>query len=153
MAPESPPEPTTRDRVVNLFPKSILGRLRMFCAYVRLFLSSILLVLDSSETFDIIIADQISYTIPLLRLKSPRVVFYCNNPQILQHQAQNFFMFPSGSQQDNAPPQQSCKDWYSDLMARFQNSTVFWVYLSILNLILELTLGMAHTILVSSQYT
>ncbi|XAR68269.1 GDP-Man:Man(1)GlcNAc(2)-PP-dolichol alpha-1,3-mannosyltransferase [Bertholletia excelsa] len=64
-------------------PRHIFYRLHAVCAYIRcLFVG--LCVLLMWPSFDIILADQVSVVIPILKLKkSAKVVFYCHFPDLL----------------------------------------------------------------------
>lgn len=95
--------PETRDGrlpvhvVASWFPRSIFGRFKAFCAYVRmilaaLFVTFVLPVDHDIADPDVIFCDQISAPIPFLRLarwlfspskKHPRIVFYCHFPDML----------------------------------------------------------------------
>ncbi|PHT27940.1 hypothetical protein CQW23_32469 [Capsicum baccatum] len=67
----------------SFLPRHIFYRLHAVCAYLRcMFVSLCLLFMWPS--FDIILADQVSVVIPLLKLKkSGKVVFYCHFPDLL----------------------------------------------------------------------
>ncbi|KAM3307203.1 alpha-1,3/1,6-mannosyltransferase ALG2 [Capsicum chacoense] len=67
----------------SFLPRHIFYRLHAVCAYLRcMFVSLCLLFMWPS--FDIILADQVSVVIPLLKLKkSAKVVFYCHFPDLL----------------------------------------------------------------------
>ncbi|CAB4309828.1 unnamed protein product [Prunus armeniaca] len=64
-------------------PRHIFYRLHALCAYLRcLFVAVCVLVMWPS--FDVILADQVSVVIPLLKLKkSTKVLFYCHFPDLL----------------------------------------------------------------------
>ncbi|KAI8557878.1 hypothetical protein RHMOL_Rhmol04G0045000 [Rhododendron molle] len=64
-------------------PRHIFYRLHAVCAYLRcIFVALCLLLMWPS--FDVILADQVSIVIPLLKLKkSTKVVFYCHFPDML----------------------------------------------------------------------
>ncbi|KAL5564874.1 hypothetical protein UlMin_028038 [Ulmus minor] len=64
-------------------PRHIFYRFHALCAYLRcLFVA--LCVLLMWPSFDVILADQVSVVIPLLKLKrSTKVVFYCHFPDLL----------------------------------------------------------------------
>ncbi|KAK7244165.1 hypothetical protein RIF29_38983 [Crotalaria pallida] len=67
----------------SFLPRHILYRLHALCAYIRcLFVA--LCVLFMWPSFDVILADQVSVVIPILKLKrSTKVVFYCHFPDLL----------------------------------------------------------------------
>lgn len=64
-------------------PRHIFYRLHAVCAYLRcMFVALCLLFMWPS--FDVILADQVSVVIPILKLKkSAKVVFYCHFPDLL----------------------------------------------------------------------
>ncbi|XP_008229491.1 PREDICTED: alpha-1,3/1,6-mannosyltransferase ALG2-like [Prunus mume] len=64
-------------------PRHIFYRLHALCAYLRcLFVAVCVLVMWPA--FDVILADQVSVVIPLLKLKkSTKVLFYCHFPDLL----------------------------------------------------------------------
>lgn len=66
------------------FPRTMLGgRLIAFCAYMRMFFAAIWLTMFSGETFDYYIMDQVSFPMPVLRVFSSRILFYCHFPDKL----------------------------------------------------------------------
>ncbi|CAK7327686.1 unnamed protein product [Dovyalis caffra] len=67
----------------SFLPRHIFYRLHAVCAYLRCVFVA-LCVLFLWPSFDVILADQVSVFIPLLRLKkSMKVVFYCHFPDLL----------------------------------------------------------------------
>ncbi|XP_010060707.2 alpha-1,3/1,6-mannosyltransferase ALG2 [Eucalyptus grandis] len=71
-------------------PRHIFYRLHAICAYVRcIFVALCMLLMWPS--YDVIIADQVSAVIPVLKLKRPaKVVFYCHFPDLLLAQHTTF---------------------------------------------------------------
>ncbi|WJX21022.1 hypothetical protein P8452_10499 [Trifolium repens] len=67
----------------SFLPRYIFYRLHALCAYLRcLFVAFCVLFLWPS--FDVILVDQVSVVIPILKLKrSTKVVFYCHFPDLL----------------------------------------------------------------------
>ncbi|CAN6690902.1 hypothetical protein ACFX2I_007790 [Malus domestica] len=67
----------------SFLPRHIFYRLHALCAYIRcLFVALCMLVMWPS--FDVILADQVSVVIPLLKLKkATKVLFYCHFPDLL----------------------------------------------------------------------
>uniref|UniRef100_A0A2N9I7P0 Alpha-1,3/1,6-mannosyltransferase ALG2 n=1 Tax=Fagus sylvatica TaxID=28930 RepID=A0A2N9I7P0_FAGSY len=64
-------------------PRHIFYRFHALCAYLRCIFVA-LCVLFMWPSFDVILADQVSVVIPLLKLKkSTKVVFYCHFPDLL----------------------------------------------------------------------
>nr|GME16062.1 alpha-1,3/1,6-mannosyltransferase ALG2 [Ipomoea batatas] len=67
----------------SFLPRHIFYRLHAVCAYLRCIFVA-LSVLFLWPSFDIILADQVSVVIPLMKLKkSMKVVFYCHFPDLL----------------------------------------------------------------------
>lgn len=64
------------------FPRSIFGRCIAMCAFIRMLICAMWVVLKA-ETYDYYILDQVSFPVPLLRLKSRNVLFYCHYPDKL----------------------------------------------------------------------
>lgn len=64
-------------------PRHIFYRFHALCAYLRCIFVA-LCVLFMWRSFDVILADQVSVVVPLLKLKkSTKVVFYCHFPDLL----------------------------------------------------------------------
>jgi len=53
------------------------------CAYIRMLLCAIWLVLFMGGVYDYIILDQVSFPIPILKWSNKRVLFYCHFPDKL----------------------------------------------------------------------
>nr|KAJ0196829.1 hypothetical protein LSAT_V11C700382260 [Lactuca sativa] len=67
----------------SFLPRHIFYRLHAVCAYLRCIFVA-LCVLFNFPSFDIVLADQVSVVIPILKLrKSTKVVFYCHFPDLL----------------------------------------------------------------------
>ncbi|XP_024008175.1 alpha-1,3/1,6-mannosyltransferase ALG2 [Eutrema salsugineum] len=67
----------------SFLPRHIFYRLHAVCAYLRCLFVALCVILGWSS-FDVILADQVSVVIPLLKLKrSTKVVFYCHFPDLL----------------------------------------------------------------------
>ncbi|XP_067678384.1 alpha-1,3/1,6-mannosyltransferase ALG2-like [Haliotis asinina] len=71
-------------------PRSIFGKCYALCAYLRMIYAAIYLVIFSSLSFDLIFCDQISACIPVLRLSSAKILFYCHFPDMLLTQRRSF---------------------------------------------------------------
>ncbi|CAG9462073.1 unnamed protein product [Pedinophyceae sp. YPF-701] len=67
------------------FPRALAGRGLAACAYARALLAAFALVREAgSSPYDVVVVDQVSAAVPLLRAGSPsRVVFYCHFPDLL----------------------------------------------------------------------
>ncbi|KAL1350004.1 hypothetical protein HN51_026476 [Arachis hypogaea] len=74
----------------SFLPRHVFYRLHALCAYLRcLFVAFCMLFMWPS--FDVIIADQVSVVIPILKLKrSAKIVFYCHFPDLLLAQHTTF---------------------------------------------------------------
>nr|CAB3471305.1 unnamed protein product [Digitaria exilis] len=67
----------------DFLPRHVFYRFHAVCAYLR-FLFVALCVLLQWPAFDVIVVDQVSVVIPLLKLKSSsKIVFYCHFPDLL----------------------------------------------------------------------
>lgn len=82
--------------VANWFPRSLFGKFYAFCAYIKMIISAIyLIIFHKSNTqlqdLDCIILDLVSAPIPLLKLFSKfytnkpnfKIIFYCHHPDML----------------------------------------------------------------------
>eukprot|EP00434_Breviolum_minutum_P009849 symbB.v1.2.008675.t1/scaffold539.1/size189864/7 len=69
----------------GFLPRRVLGRFYAACAYLRMCWVSFRIVLQSlRQDFHVIIVDQVSICLPLLRLARPRgIIFYCHYPDYL----------------------------------------------------------------------
>ncbi|KAF9134435.1 Alpha-1,3-mannosyltransferase-like protein [Mortierella sp. 14UC] len=72
----------------TIVPRTFAGRFYIICAILRnLHLALIMIILnrklDDKEKFNIIIVDQLSVSIPLLRLTGAKIFFYCHFPDKL----------------------------------------------------------------------
>ncbi|TYI96215.1 hypothetical protein E1A91_D01G055600v1 [Gossypium mustelinum] len=104
----------------DFLPRHIFYCLHAVCAYLRCIFVA-LCVLFMWPSFDVILADQVSVVVPLLKLKrSTKVVFYCHFPDLLLAQ-------------------------HTTLLRR--------IYRKPIDIIEELTTGMADMILVNSRFT
>ena len=65
------------------FPRTIFGRFIALCAYIRMLLCAIWLVIFMAHEYDYIILDQVSFPIPILKLRNRRILFYCHHPDKL----------------------------------------------------------------------
>ncbi|CAF2206780.1 unnamed protein product [Brassica napus] len=67
----------------SFLPRHIFYRLHAVCAYLRCLFVALCVLLGWSS-FDVVLADQVSVVVPLLKLKrSSKVVFYCHFPDLL----------------------------------------------------------------------
>ncbi|KAI7752005.1 hypothetical protein M8C21_029937, partial [Ambrosia artemisiifolia] len=67
----------------SFLPRHIFYRFHAVCAYIRCIFVA-LCVLFKWPSFDVVLADQVSVVIPILKLKkSSKVVFYCHFPDLL----------------------------------------------------------------------
>ena len=66
----------------SCMPASIFGRCKALCAYIRMFLCALWVILFAGA-FNCYILDQVSFPIPLLRCRSRRILFYCHFPDKL----------------------------------------------------------------------
>ena len=66
-------------------PRSIFGKCYALCAYIRMIYAALYLVLFSGLIPDLVICDQISACIPVLKVfkAKARILFYCHFPDML----------------------------------------------------------------------
>ncbi|KAJ1532225.1 hypothetical protein ONE63_000842 [Megalurothrips usitatus] len=69
--------------VGDWLPRSIFGFAYALCAYIRMIYAALYIVISSSIQTDVIFCDSISYAVPVLHWKCPRVLFYCHYPDQL----------------------------------------------------------------------
>nr|CAG4719058.1 unnamed protein product [Naegleria fowleri] len=70
----------------DFLPRALFGYFHVLFAILRMFYCSFMMYLNhSSENYDIIIVDQVSHHIPLLKLFFPKskIIFYCHFPDKL----------------------------------------------------------------------
>jgi len=104
----------------DFLPRHVFYRFHAVCAYLRCIFVA-LCVLLWWPSFDVILVDQVSVVIPLLKLKSSsKIVFYCHFPDLLLAQ-------------------------HSTMLRR--------LYRKPIDMIEEVTTGMANVILVNSKFT
>ena len=77
------------------FPRRLFGRFYAMCAYIRIMIATLYLILwepvDSDLfDFDVVFCDQISIPIPILKIfsfwrngRTPKIIFYCHFPDLL----------------------------------------------------------------------
>ncbi|XP_059172301.1 alpha-1,3/1,6-mannosyltransferase ALG2-like [Physella acuta] len=68
--------------VGDWLPRRILGRCYALCAYIRMVFAALYFLLFGSKC-DVLFVDQISACIPILKLSSSRIIFYCHFPDML----------------------------------------------------------------------
>ena len=66
----------------SCFPSHIGGKFLAFCAYIRMILAALYVLLYGGH-YDCIVVDQVSVCIPVLRLFRRKVLFYCHFPDKL----------------------------------------------------------------------
>ena len=79
----------TRDGTLNVtavgdwLPRQSFGRFYAFWAYVRMIYVAFYLIFFSRLRPDVVICDQVSACIPVLKLGKAKVIFYCHFPDML----------------------------------------------------------------------
>ncbi|CAG5113500.1 Oidioi.mRNA.OKI2018_I69.chr2.g7604.t1.cds [Oikopleura dioica] len=104
-------------------PRSIFGKCRAACMYMRMIFAAVYLCLFSTQAkeADVIFVDQVSHCVPILRLLSKaKILFYCHYPDQLL-----------------SKPGSALKSLYRLPMDKFE----------------EYSTGQAHKILVNSSFT
>lgn len=69
--------------VGDSLPRSIFGRFYAVFAYLRMMYAAYFLIYRSNFQPDIVICDQVSACIPILKFKDVKVIFYCHFPDQL----------------------------------------------------------------------
>lgn len=69
--------------VGDSLPRSIFGRFYAVFAYLRMMYAAYFLIYRSNFQPDIVICDQVSACIPILKFKEIKVIFYCHFPDQL----------------------------------------------------------------------
>ncbi|XP_077981330.1 alpha-1,3/1,6-mannosyltransferase ALG2-like [Glandiceps talaboti] len=79
----------TRDGTLSVtavgdwLPRSFFGFCYALCAYIRMMYVAMYLVLFSGLDYDVVICDQISACVPILKWKTAKILFYCHFPDQL----------------------------------------------------------------------
>ncbi|XP_070562690.1 alpha-1,3/1,6-mannosyltransferase ALG2-like [Ptychodera flava] len=79
----------TRDGTLSVsavgdwLPRSVFGYCYALCAYIRMMYVAFYLVCFSGLAYDVVICDQISACIPILKVKKAKILFYCHFPDQL----------------------------------------------------------------------
>ncbi|XP_035204411.1 alpha-1,3/1,6-mannosyltransferase ALG2-like [Stegodyphus dumicola] len=76
--------------VGDWLPRSILSRFIALCSYFRMIYAAFYLIFFSNYRPDIVICDQVSACIPILKWKGARVIFYCHFPDKLLTERKNW---------------------------------------------------------------
>ena len=67
----------------DFLPRSVFGACYALCAYLRMIYLAFYMILCSDFSPDVIICDQISACIPVLKMKRSKIIFYCHFPDLL----------------------------------------------------------------------
>ena len=65
------------------FPRTICGRFIAMCAYIRMLLCALWVITFMGNEYDYFILDQVSFPIPILKVRNMKVLFYCHYPDKL----------------------------------------------------------------------
>ncbi len=77
-----------RDGTLNVkvygdwLPQQIFMRFVAFCAFIRMLYVALVMIFQGLK-YDVVIVDQVSIPVPLLRLAGTKVLFYCHYPDML----------------------------------------------------------------------
>ncbi|BFZ00168.1 hypothetical protein BsWGS_03207 [Bradybaena similaris] len=77
--------------VGDWLPRHVFGRCFAACAYLRMIYAAVYLVFFSGRRPDVVFCDQISACIPVLKLSSAKVIFYCHFPDLLLTDRKTFW--------------------------------------------------------------
>jgi len=78
-----------RDGTLNVsvwgdwIPRNVFGAFHLVFAVLRMLWVTLRLFFQHRHEYDVIVCDQVSYTIPLLRLTRAKILFYCHFPDKL----------------------------------------------------------------------
>ena len=67
----------------GIVPPTIFGKFKGLLAYIRCILCTIWLIFHQRSEYDVVVADQVSVVLPLLRLFGVKTIFYCHYPDKL----------------------------------------------------------------------
>lgn len=67
----------------GLIPDTIFGRFKGILAYIRTWFCALWLIFFSANTFEVVVVDQVSIVLPLLKLFGFKTIFYCHYPDKL----------------------------------------------------------------------
>lgn len=76
--------------VGDWLPRSIFGKFYAIFAYLRMIYAACYLIFCSDFHPEIVFCDQVSACIPVLKLKSMKVIFYCHFPDQLLTERKNW---------------------------------------------------------------
>ncbi|KAK3595262.1 hypothetical protein CHS0354_010870 [Potamilus streckersoni] len=76
--------------VGDWLPRSLFGRCYALFAYIRMIYAAIYLVFFSYIQYQLVICDQISACIPVLKLSKAKIIFYCHFPDMLLTKRESF---------------------------------------------------------------
>ena len=74
----------------GLVPATIFGRFKGLLAYIRCLLCTLWLITHQRSTYEVVVADQVSVVLTLLRLFGIKTIFYCHYPDKLLSGKRNF---------------------------------------------------------------
>lgn len=77
--------------VGDWLPRHVCGRCFAACAYLRMIYAAVYLVFFSGRRPDVVFCDQISACIPVLKLSSAKIIFYCHFPDLLLTERKTFW--------------------------------------------------------------
>ncbi|XP_024522119.1 alpha-1,3/1,6-mannosyltransferase ALG2-like isoform X1 [Selaginella moellendorffii] len=66
----------------DFLPRNVWNKLHAICAYIRCVFVAVCMVLFWPK-FDVVLVDQVSAVIPILKIKRSKIVFYCHFPDLL----------------------------------------------------------------------
>jgi len=127
--------------VAEWWPRTLLGgRCQALCATVRMLLAAVWILVRMRHV-ELVLCDQVSAPVPLLRLFGKRVLFYCHFPDLLLsgHRAMQTgeAATATGRKKCAPKPVSTLKRWYRKPMD--------WLE--------EWSTGWAHCVLVNSRFT
>lgn len=64
-------------------PRAIFGKFYALCSYIRLIYAAFYLLYFSGIKSDVVVCDQLPISVPILRFKISKIVYYCHFPDLL----------------------------------------------------------------------
>ncbi|GIQ85210.1 hypothetical protein KIPB_006845 [Kipferlia bialata] len=76
--------------VAQWLPRSIYGRVTALLTYLHTILVALYLAFSRFRHYDLVVVDQVSLVVPILKIACPKVIFYCHFPdKLLSSQTQS----------------------------------------------------------------
>lgn len=77
--------------VGDWLPRAIFGKFSALCHYIRLIYAALYLIFFSSIKSDVVVCDVLPISVPILRYKINKIVYYCHFPDLLLSKPGSFW--------------------------------------------------------------